>query len=86
MVAAAQGSYSLTGQAAITIKDTSFTASQGGYALTGQPANFLWDHVILALQGAYTLTGQNAILLVPGVDVGPPKHEGFRRNVGRMLR
>lgn len=57
---AAQGSYTLTGQAATTTKDTPVTATQGSYALTGKDAITSQTKSIPADQGAYSLTGKDA--------------------------
>ena len=57
---AAQGSYTLTGKAATTTKDTPVVAAQGSYALTGKDAITSRTKSIPADQGAYALTGQAA--------------------------
>lgn len=59
---AAQGSYDLTGFAAITSRQVTISVAQGSYNLSGQNAITLWKHLILAAQGNYNLNGQAAIL------------------------
>ncbi len=61
---AAQGSYSLTGQAALLLAQRKIAAAQGAYALTGQAAELEKGYTMPAAQGAYTLTGQAAELLM----------------------
>jgi hypothetical protein len=62
-VLAAQGSYSLTGQAASLSKTTAVPpiigAGQGTYTLTGQDAGVTADYILTADYGTYTLTGQS---------------------------
>lgn len=57
---AAQGSYSLTGQAAGLRASRSLTAAQGSYALTGIAANLVYGKTLAAEQGTYSLSGQAA--------------------------
>ena len=59
---AAQGSYTLTGQATTLTADRTITAAQGAYALTGQAVGIYAARLLTAVQGSYTLTGQDAIL------------------------
>ena len=57
---AAQGSYTLTGQAATLTADRTIVAAQGSYTLTGQAAGLLADRLLTSAQGSYTLSGQAA--------------------------
>ena len=59
---AAQGSFTLTGQAAGLTASRLLTAAQGSYTLTGQAATLKAARLITAAQGSYTLTGQDATL------------------------
>jgi hypothetical protein len=59
---AAQGSFTLTGQAAGLTASRLLTAAQGSFALTGQAATLKAARLITAAQGSYTLTGQDATL------------------------
>lgn len=59
---AAQGSYSLTGQAAILKRSRILAAAQGSYALTGQAAILKRGRLVTAAQGSYSLTGQIALI------------------------
>lgn len=59
---AAQGAYSLTGQAAGLLATRLLTAAQGAYAVNGQAATLRYDKTLAAGQGAYSLTGQDAAL------------------------
>jgi hypothetical protein len=61
-LSAAQGSYTLTGQAAALRAARNVAAAQGSYALTGQAAALKAARRIAAGQGAYALTGQAASL------------------------
>lgn len=61
---AANGSYSLTGQAAGLKAARILTAAQGSYTITGGTAYI--DTSINAAQGSYTLTGQAATLIYSG--------------------
>jgi len=61
-IVSAQGSYSLTGKAAILNFGHKVTAVQGSYSLSGQAAGLIFGHKVTAVQGSYTLTGQAAIL------------------------
>ncbi len=60
---AAQGSFTLTGQAANTLWGHEVAAAQGSYSLTGQSAITTKDTPITAAQGSYALTGQSSNLL-----------------------
>lgn len=64
---AAQGSYSLTGQAAGLRASRSLTAAQGSYSLNGQAATLRKSYPLVAAQGSYSLTGQPAGLAVARV-------------------
>jgi hypothetical protein len=57
---AAQGSYTLTGQAAGLAFGHKLAAAQGAYTLTGQAALFVHGYKLTAGQGSYTLTGEAA--------------------------
>lgn len=57
---AAQGSYSLSGQAAILRAGRVLVAAQGTYTLTGQAAALGRGWKVVAVQGTYTLSGQAA--------------------------
>lgn len=57
---AAQGSFSLTGQAAGLRADRKLSAAQGSYTLTGQPAGLLQGRALAASLGSYALSGQAA--------------------------
>lgn len=61
-VAAAVGSFALTGYA--TLVGLMQQAAQGAYALTGQAATLGWNRFMAAAQGAYALTGQAVTFLV----------------------
>lgn len=61
---AAQGSYSLTGQALALRVARTITAGQGTYSLTGQAAGLIPGRKVAAGQGTYALTGQAAGLTV----------------------
>ena len=61
-ITAAQGSYTLTGQAANLLQGYLVTAAQGSYSLTGQAATFSRTYIVVAGQGSYSLTGQAAAL------------------------
>ncbi len=60
---AAQGSYSLTGNAANLSHPVTMQAAQGAYALSGQTATFAKGYTLTADQGSYGLTGQATELL-----------------------
>lgn len=64
---AAQGSYSLTGQAAGLRASRILTAAQGSYSLSGQDATLRKSYPLVAAQGSYSLTGQPAGLAVARV-------------------
>lgn len=57
---AAQGSHSLTGQAATLTRLRGIRAEQGAYVLTGRAATLKAAKRIAAVQGAYALTGFDA--------------------------
>lgn len=59
---AAQGSYSLTGQAVILTRQRKTSAVQGSYAITGQAVGLKRQLVMSAAQGSYGLTGQAVTL------------------------
>jgi hypothetical protein len=61
---AAQGAYTLTGQAMTPKAARLLTAAQGTYTLTGQAMTPKAGRLLTAAQGAYTLTGQAAALTV----------------------
>jgi len=60
---AAQGSLTLSGQAATPKYGRLLTAAQGSYTLSGQAAGLLFGYRLTAAQGSYALTGQAAGLL-----------------------
>lgn len=64
-MAAAQGSYSLTGQAAALRNARRITAAQGSYTLNGQTVGLRLGKNMVAAQGSYALTGQ-ALALTRG--------------------
>lgn len=57
---AAQGSFTLTGQAATLSRTRALAASQGSFALSGQAATLKRALNVAAAQGSFTLTGQAA--------------------------
>lgn len=57
---AAQGSYSLTGQALALRVARTIAAAQGSYSLTGQSAGLVPARKVVAAFGSYSLTGQAA--------------------------
>ena len=59
---AAQGSFSLTGEATTFKAARNITASQGSYSLTGESALFKASRKLLAAYGSYTLTGEDVTL------------------------
>ncbi len=59
-ITAAQGSYTLSGQAANLLQGYLVSAGQGSYSLTGQAATFSRTYIAVAGQGSYSLTGQAA--------------------------
>lgn len=61
-MAAAQGSYSLSGQTAALRTARRTTAGQGSYSLSGQTSGLKYGHKTGAVQGSYALTGQDAAL------------------------
>lgn len=61
---AAQGSFTLTGEAASLTAQRKLTAGQGAYSLTGQAANLLRGFYLGAAQGTFTLAGQASGLTV----------------------
>lgn len=61
-ITAAQGSYTLTGQAALLTKQSKMTAVQGSYTYTGQAALLTKQSKMTAVQGSYSLSGQAALL------------------------
>jgi hypothetical protein len=60
---AAQGSYTLSGQAAPLQHNDDLSAAQGAYVLTGEAASLLHGHLVSAAEGAYSLTGFAATFL-----------------------
>jgi hypothetical protein len=63
---AAQGSLTLSGQAATPKYGRLLTAAQGSYTLSGQAAGLLFGYRLTAAQGSYALTGQAAGLAYSG--------------------
>ena len=63
---AAQGTYTLTGQAATLKRGVNLGAAQGSYTLTGQAATLVKGRVLTAAQGSYALSGQAATLVKSG--------------------
>ncbi len=57
---AAQGSFTLTGQAATLSRTRALAASQGSFALSGQAATLKRALNVAAAQGSFTFTGQAA--------------------------
>jgi Zn-dependent protease with chaperone function len=55
---AAQGSFTLTGQAATLSRTRALAASQGSFALTGQAATLKRALNVAAAQGSFPFTGQ----------------------------
>jgi hypothetical protein len=60
---AAQGSLTLSGQAAGLLKGSSIPVSNGSFSFTGQAAGFLRGSKLTAAQGSFVLTGEAAGLL-----------------------
>jgi hypothetical protein len=60
---AAQGSFTLTGQAANLLFGRKLSAAQASFAFTGQAANLLYGRKIVAAQASFSLSGQSASLL-----------------------
>lgn len=60
---AANGTYSLSGQAATLLKSKTVAANNGSYTLAGQAATLQKTRILIAAQGAYSLAGQAATLL-----------------------
>jgi hypothetical protein len=65
-ITAEQGSYTLTGQAALFNKTLKLTSAQGSYSLTGQDVTFRLGKGLVATTGYYTLTGGSASLRKSG--------------------
>lgn len=63
-ITAAQGSASITGQAANLLWHQAVKAEQGAVAITGQAANLLWHQLVKAEQGAVAITGQDITLTI----------------------
>jgi hypothetical protein len=59
---AAQGSFTLTGQASLFHWGRKITAVFGSFALTGQATTFISGKLLSAAHGAFTLSGQNSII------------------------
>jgi hypothetical protein len=57
---AANGTYTLTGQAAALTTNRKLAAANGSYAVTGQNAGLSQGYKITAADGTYTVTGQDA--------------------------
>ncbi|KKM13871.1 hypothetical protein LCGC14_1711820, partial [marine sediment metagenome] len=70
VIVAAQGSYSLNGQASNLLWAHKMPAVQGSYALNGQPAVTFKSIPMVAAQGSYNLNGQVANLLWAHVMLG----------------
>jgi len=62
-IVAAQGAYTLTGQAAALLRNRRIVAAQGIYALSGQAVTLKRNVPITAAQGSYSLSGQSVNLL-----------------------
>jgi hypothetical protein len=69
VLTAAQGSFTLTGNAATLLGANAIGASQGAFALTGEAAAFKIS--MPAAQGSFTLTGEAATLTAPSAYTGP---------------
>lgn len=61
-ISAAQGSFTLTGQAAALTVQRKIVAAQGSFTLTGQTVALKFGHVLAAAQGSFSLTGQSVTL------------------------
>lgn len=57
-LAAAQGSFTLTGQATGLLASRLLSAAQGSFSLSGQAASLLGGRLLTAAQGSFSLTGQ----------------------------
>lgn len=60
---AAQGSFTLTGQAAALKAGRTLAATQASYGLSGQVAALKASRLLTPAQGSYALSGQNAVLV-----------------------
>lgn len=60
---AAQGSFTLSGQATNLLASRLLTAVQGSFSLAGQAANLLQNRLLTAAHGEFVLSGQDANLL-----------------------
>lgn len=58
---AAQGTFSLTGQATALIAARKLVSAQGSFSLTGQTTNFRKGYTLSASQASFSLSGQTAI-------------------------
>lgn len=75
-LAAAPGSYAITGDAAsIAVQRSPLLAAPGAYAVTGDATKFVAAHVLAAAPGFYVLSGFAALLRGPGPQ-GPPPNGG----------
>jgi len=70
VIVAAQGSYSLNGQASNLLWAHKMPAVQGSYALNGQPAVTFKSIPMVAAQGSYALNGQASNLLRTHIMLG----------------
>mgnify|MGYP001558495231 CR=1 FL=1 len=61
-ITAAQGSYTLSGQAVNLLQGYLVSAAQGSYSLAGQATTFQRTYIAVADQGSYSLSGQAAAL------------------------
>jgi len=84
-LAAAQGSYALTGEAQALNAARSLLAAQGAYALTGQVQALNAARTMFALEGVYALTGESVTLVYNAATGGLiPHHLPFLATPGRM--
>ena len=70
VIVAAQGNYTLNGQASNLLWDHKMPAVQGSYALNGQPAITTKGFMTVAAQGSYALNGQIANLIRTHIMLG----------------
>lgn len=65
-LAAANGAYVITGEAATFVERFQLTAAQGSYTLTGEAATEIEGFKLSAGQGSYSVTGEAATLVTAG--------------------
>jgi hypothetical protein len=70
-VAGAEGSFTISGQAATTAASRKLANAEGAFTISGQAAAFSRGHSIAGAEGAFTISGQAA-----GLGIGMPGAEG----------